>query len=176
MIWFDYLALGLLTYFVIRGFLSGFLKNLFSLIGMILAFLYSGWLSLKIKPWLSKFIYHPKGQLIIGFILAFLLIYLTFLLMGLVIVSFLKLLHLSLGDRILGAFFGFIKGALFISFFYFLIIIPFPSAKQSLEKALSYPIVSITTKILLPLMPESWIDFIKKTRKYYEIPKIFLGN
>ncbi|BAU23953.1 colicin V production protein [Caldimicrobium thiodismutans] len=175
MIWFDFLALGFIAYFVIRGLLSGFIKNFFSLVGMLVAFLYSGWLSLKLKPYIAHFINHPKGQLLISFLLAFLLIYITFLLLGFVIVLALKTMHISLGDRILGALFGFIKGALFTTFLYFLIVIPFPPARESLDRALTYPVVNTTTKVLVRFIPQSWIEFIKRSRKYYEIPKMFLN-
>lgn len=83
-------------------------------------------------------------------------------------------MHLTFGDRLLGALLGLIKGALFTTFLYFLIVIPFPPAKQSLDKALIYPIVFHTTELLKKFIPQSWKDFIVKSRKYYEIPKMFL--
>ncbi|MFN3407266.1 MAG: CvpA family protein [Caldimicrobium sp.] len=174
MIWFDYLSFGFIFYFVIRGFLSGFFKSFFSLLGMFFAFLYSGWLSLKLKPILAFFIHHPKALLFISFFMAFLLIYLTFIVLGYLLYLFLKIMHLTFGDRLLGALLGLIKGALFTTFLYFLIVIPFPPAKQSLDKALIYPIVFHTTELLKKFIPQSWKDFIVKSRKYYEIPKMFL--
>jgi membrane protein required for colicin V production len=174
MIWFDYLALGFIAYFVIKGLLSGFIRNLFSLVGMLVAFLYSGWLALKIKPYLAHFIHHPKGQILLSFLLAFGLIYVTFVLLGFMVVLLMKTLHISLGDRILGALFGLIKGALFTTFLYFLIIIPFPPARESLDRSLTYPVVSTTTKVLGRFIPQSWLEFIKRSRKYYEIPKMLL--
>jgi membrane protein required for colicin V production len=62
MIWFDYLALGFTAYFVIRGFWVGLLRNLFSLAGMVVAFLYSGWLALKLNPYVGHIISHPKAS------------------------------------------------------------------------------------------------------------------
>ncbi|MFN3504802.1 MAG: CvpA family protein [Caldimicrobium sp.] len=174
MIWFDYLCLGFIFYFVIRGFLTGFFKSFFSLLGMLFAFLYSGWLSLKLKPIIATFIHHPKALLLISFFLAFLLIYLTFVLFGFLLMLFLKMMHLTFGDRLLGAILGLIKGVLFTTFLYFLIVIPFPPAKQSLDKSLTYPVAFHTTQVLKRFIPQSWKDFIVKSRKYYEIPKMFL--
>lgn len=174
MIWFDYLSLGFIIYFALRGFLSGFVRTFFSFLGMFLAFLYSGWFSLKIKPLVAFFLHHPKGQILISFLLAFLLIYLTFLLMGYLCVLFLKIMHLTLGDRLIGALLGLTKGALFTTLLYFLIIIPYPPAKSSLDSALTYPIVFHTTNILKRFIPDSWKEYVVKSRKYYEIPKMFL--
>mgnify|MGYP001772653950 CR=1 FL=1 len=175
MIWFDYLALGFTAYFVIRGFLTGLLRNLFSLAGMLAGFIYSGWLSLKLKPLVDKFITHPKVAFFMSYLLAFLLIYLTFVLAGFLLYTLIKAISMGLGDRILGALFGLIKGALFTTFLFYLIVIPFPTEKPILEKSKSFFIVSTTTKLLLPLIPESWLEFIKKSRKFYEIPKTILN-
>lgn len=175
MIWFDYLAFGFIAYFVIRGIFSGFLRTFFSLVGMLLAFLYSGWFSLKLKPYVAHFINHPKGQILISFLLAFILIYVTFVLMGYLVLLFMKKMHLTFADRVLGGLFGLVKGALFTTFFYFLIVVPFPPARESLDKALVYPVVDTTTKVLQRFIPKSWIEFIQKTRKYYEVPKMFLN-
>ncbi|MEZ0343402.1 MAG: CvpA family protein [Caldimicrobium sp.] len=174
MIWFDYLALGFTAYFVIRGFLTGIIKNVFSLVGMIVAFLYSGWLALRLKPFVGHIISHPKVAFFMSYLLGFVLIYLTFVLAGFLFYLLIKSMDMSIGDRILGGLFGFLKGALFTTFLFYLIVIPFPTEKPTLEKAKSYPIVSTTTKILIRLIPQSWLEFIKKSRKYYEIPRTIL--
>jgi len=175
MIWFDFLALGFIVYYLVRGFLSGFIKNLFSFVGMIVAFLYSGWLSLKLKPYVAYLLSHPTAQILISFLAAFLILYFTFVLFGFLVHFMIKTLDLSLGDRILGALLGFLKGALFATFLYYLIVIPFPASTSQLEKAMTYPIVSTTSHILGRFIPQSWVDFIKKTRKYYELPKTLLN-
>lgn len=174
MTWFDYIVGIFFAYFVVRGFLSGFLRGFFSLIGMLVAFLYSGWFSLKIKPYIAYFIQHPKGQIFISFLLAFLIIYLTFVAFGYLVLLLLKSMNLSLGDRILGMIFGLMKGALFATFLYFLIVVPYPPAKKTLDQSLCYPVVEHTTKLLLRFIPQSWIEFIQKTRRYYEIPRMLL--
>ncbi len=175
MIWFDYVALGFTAYFVIRGFLIGLLRNLFSLVGMVVAFLYSGWLALKLNPYVGHIISHPKASFFVSYLLAFLLIYLTFVMFGLLFYWFIKTIDMGIGDRILGGLFGFFKGALFTTFLFYLIVIPFPTTKVQLERAKSYPIVAKTTQIFLGLIPQSWLEFIKKTRKYYEIPRSILN-
>lgn len=174
MTWFDYVVGIFFVYFVVRGLFSGFIRSFFSLLGMVVAFLYSGWFSLKIKPFVAMFIQHPKGQIFVSFLLAFLLIYLTFVALGYVFLLILKSMHLSIGDRILGMIFGFMKGALFATFLYFLIIVPYPPAKKNLEKSFCYPVVEYTTKLFLRFIPQSWIEFIEKTRKYHEIPRVLL--
>ncbi|HEA83852.1 MAG: CvpA family protein [Thermodesulfobacterium sp.] len=163
MIWFDYLALGFLAYFVIRGFLSGFVRVVFSFAGMIVAFLYSGWLSLKISPYIENFITnHPKILPVLSYIIAFLLIYLSFVIAGFIILSILGKLNLTVADYILGAFLGFIKGVLFITIFYIALVLPYPASQKILNKAMVYPLVKYSLKFSSQFLPESWKVFLKK--------------
>lgn len=169
MIWFDYFALGFLAYFVIRGFLSGFVKVIFSFIGMIVAFLYSGWLSLKIAPFVGNLITnHPKILPVLSFIIAFLLIYLTFVIIGLIVLSILGKLKLTLADYILGALLGFIKGSLFITIFYMILVLPHPSSQNTLNKAFIYPLIQYNLKLSCKFLPESWKNFLKERNIIFE--------
>ncbi len=163
MIWFDYIALGVLAYFIIRGFLSGFIKTFFSFIGMIVAFLYSGWLSIKISPFIGKLIINnPKVLPILSLIIAFIIIYLFFILLGILIRAFLGTLNLTVVDYVLGGIFGVIKGVLFITLFYIILVLPYPQAQKYLSKALTYPIVKYTWKTSSQFLPKNWINFLKK--------------
>uniref|UniRef100_A0A7C4P0G0 CvpA family protein n=1 Tax=Thermodesulfobacterium geofontis TaxID=1295609 RepID=A0A7C4P0G0_9BACT len=163
MIWFDYFALGFLAYFVIRGFLSGFVRVIFSFIGMIVAFLYSGWLSLKIGPYVGALTTsHPKVLPVLSFIVAFLLIYFSFVILGFIILSILGKLNLTAADYILGAILGFIKGMLFITIFYMILVIPSPSTQKVLNKALVYPLIKYNLKFSSKFLPESWKVFLKE--------------
>ncbi|MDK2861946.1 MAG: rane protein required for colicin production [Thermodesulfobacterium sp.] len=165
MIWFDYVALAILSYFTIRGFLSGFVKTIASLLGMVVAFLYSGWLSIKIAPFVGSITTsNPKVLPVLSFILSFTMIYLSFVLAGFLLTIFLGKLHLTLADRILGSLLGLIKASLFITFIYLLLVIPYPASKNILKTALTYPIVEKTLKISSPFIPESWKTFLKKRK------------
>lgn len=162
MIWFDYVALGVLAYFVIRGFLSGFAKTIASFVGMIVAFLYAGWLSIKIAPFIGNLTTHnPKVLPLLSYIISFVLIYLSFVLAGFLIVALLGRLNLSLADRILGSLLGFIKACFFITFFFLVLVIPYPPSQDHLKKAVTYPIVEKTLTYTLPLLPSSWKNFLK---------------
>lgn len=163
MIWFDYFALGFLAYFIIRGFLSGFVKVIFSFIGMIVAFLYTGWLSIKISPFLGTITTtHPKVLLILSYISAFILIYLSFVITGFIIVNLLGKFNLTAADYILGGVLGFIKGILFITIFYLALVIPYPPSQKVLNKALTYPLIKYSLKFSYKFSPKSWKDFLNE--------------
>ncbi len=173
MTWFDFVSLFFLLYFIIRGFFRGFLRALFPLIGMIVAFLYSGLFALKLQGLVSKFVYHSKGQFFLSFILAFFIIYFTFVLAGFLLFTMLKSLNLSLADRILGSALGFVKGTLFITFLYLIFLLVMPQEKSTLERSLTYPLVSKTLNTVKGLLPKDFVEFLQKTRKLYELPREF---
>jgi len=164
MTWFDVFALGILVYFIIRGFLSGFTKTLFSLIGMIVAYFYSGTISLKITPVIYELLHlkNPKTLSIIGFIVAFVLIYITFVVIGFFISALSKSICLGSIDRLAGALFGFIKGTIFITFVYLVVILAAPSQKNTLTRSLCYPLVKQSLKLSAGMLSNKWKDFIKK--------------
>ncbi len=163
MTWFDYIALGFLAYFVIRGFLSGFVRVVFSFAGMIAGFLYSGWLSIKLSPFIESLTTsHPKILPVLSYIIAFLLIYLSFVIIGFIILKILGKLNLTIADYILGALLGFIKGSLFITILYIAFVLPYPPAQKVLNKSFVYPLIKYNLKLSYKLFPKSWKNFLKQ--------------
>ncbi len=176
MTWFDFVSFFVLFYFVIRGFFRGLLRALFPLVGMVVAFLYSGWFALKLQGLVAKFVSHPKAQIFLSLLLAFFLIYFTFVLTGFLLFAMLKSLNLSLADRVLGSLLGFVKGTLLITFLYLLFLLTMPQQKATFERSLTYPLVSKTLNLTKGLLPKDFMDFIQKTRKLYELPREFQPN
>ncbi len=160
--WFDYLSFGVFFYFIIRGICSGFIKTLASLIGIIVAFLYSGTLSIKLAPLLRPVTSHPALLTVLSYLLSFFLIYCTLVAIGWLIICLLKNLNLTLADRILGGFLGLFKACIFVSFLYLLFVIPYPSSKEALKKSFSYPIIHRTLTFSWQFIPQSWKDFLNQ--------------
>ncbi len=153
MTWFDYIAIPVLVYFIIRGLFSGFVKTVFSLVGVIAAFLLAGRISQKILPFLGKIIHHPKALPILSLVFAFAGVYLAFVFAGWIVAKLLKILKLSFADRLLGGLLGAIKGIIFITFFYLLITLPYPLAKIKLRQSFTYPLIQWTLKIGSKIIP-----------------------
>jgi membrane protein required for colicin V production len=78
------------------------------------------------------------------------------------VLSFLGKLSLTAADYILGATLGFIKGMLFITIFYMILVIPSPSTQKVLNKALVYPLIKYNLKFSSQFLPQSWKVFLKE--------------
>jgi membrane protein required for colicin V production len=166
MTWFDYIAIPVLVYFTIRGILSGFVRTVFSLIGIIAAFLLAGRLSSEILPFLAKVIHHARVVPVLSLVLAFAGIYLVFVFAGWLVAKLLKILKLSFADRLLGALLGTIKGVLFITFLYLLITLPYPLAKLKLRQSFTYPLIEWTLKIGSKIIPFE-LELKRPFSRYY---------
>ncbi len=166
MTWFDYIAIPILVYFIIRGLLSGFVRTVFSLAGVVAAFLLAGRISQKILPFLAKVIHHPKVLPVASLVFAFAGVYIAFVFVGWVVAKLLKILKLSFADRFLGGLLGIIKGIIFITFLYLLITLPYPLAKFKLRQSITYPLVEWTLKIGSKIIPFE-LELKRPFSRYY---------
>ena len=151
MMWIDYLIIAIIVYFAIMGILAGFIKYFFSLAGLIVGLLFANKLISVIHPWvvpfLQKFIDHPKIIFIICWIIAFLLIYISFILIGNLINRLISLSGFKFLDRLLGGVFGFIKAWILIVAVYYLATLFIPSIKHQIKHSYSYPYIEKSVQI-----------------------------
>jgi membrane protein required for colicin V production len=111
----DILIWAVLLYFVVKGFLKGFVKEACSLLGLLAggwaAFKYDHYLAEAIRP----FIHLPNSiALVLSFIFIFLFMGLLFYLLGYLLTVVCKIMLLGGINRIGGVLFGFLEGALLL--------------------------------------------------------------
>ena len=111
----DILIWAVLLLFVIKGFLKGFVKEVCSLLGLLLggwaAFKYDHFLAETIRP----LIHLPHGiAVFLSFTLIFLLLGLLFYLLGYLLTVVCKIALMGWLNRIGGVLFGLLEGALLL--------------------------------------------------------------
>ena len=154
MMWFDYLAIIVFGYFIIRGLMTGFIRGVFSLAGAIFGFLFAGQVGSRLMPIVKSWnLFPPQFIPWISIGLAFLLVYFGFVLVGFLLRSVAGALHLGFFDRLLGGFLGFLKGVVILTLIYILIGIASPSAVKNLKKSKTYPIIKYTIYIGSKIFP-----------------------
>ncbi len=152
--WLD-LFLGI-TFLVIiaRGFLTGFSRTASSLIGVLVGF----WAAVNhyefVARQLSVFISSDVGRKLLAFFLLFLVIYLCFVIAGILIHGFFKALHLSWFDKILGGVFGFLKAALITGVVTFILTLTLPENSSIIKHSYLYPRVSSLARIMTSMVPD----------------------
>jgi membrane protein required for colicin V production len=126
----DIIIWSVLLLFVIKGFLKGLVKEVCSLLGLLLggwaAFKYDHIVAEAIKP----LIHLPHGiAVFLSFVLIFLLVGLLFYLLGYLLTVVFKIMLLGWLNRIGGVIFGLLEGALLLC-----IVLYFGASRPAPEK------------------------------------------
>jgi len=110
--WLDAVLLFILALSVIHGFRKGLSRQVIGLVSVVLAIVIGLWTYGIAGHWLEPLIKSHRGANFAGFALVFLGIIVAGALVGYVVHKFLKFTGLSFFDRVLGAGFGVVRGAL----------------------------------------------------------------
>jgi membrane protein required for colicin V production len=109
--WLDYVLIAILAFSAIQSFRRGFSREIISLgaaiAGLVLGMWFYGTAGLLVSQWITS----ERVQHWVGFLLVFLAVMLVGALIGLIVRKFLSAVGLSFFDRLLGAAFGLLRGA-----------------------------------------------------------------
>ncbi len=166
--WLDLLALGVITWFVIRTAWVGFLRGLSSLLGLILGFAFAGRVEPFVRsilaPWFETYPWFSAACWIIAFGLVFLSVFV----LAEILTRLVEAVHLTFFDRLLGGLLGFVKACLFLSVIFFFLVTFYPGARDMIAQSRVTPLVFKTTRILIELVPPEWKHkFNYHWRKYF---------
>ncbi|HFB83229.1 CvpA family protein [Thermosulfuriphilus ammonigenes] len=151
---FDYLLLAIFAFFFIKSLVYGFSRELASLVGLILGLFLAGrfyYLVAKIlSPWLSN-------QLLItglSFITVFLIVYLSFFILGVLLRRTLALIRLAWLDRLLGGALGLLKATVAAAILVILLVSFIPRGERLLNTSRLYPYLQRITEVMVLLLPK----------------------
>jgi membrane protein required for colicin V production len=109
--WLDYVLIAILAFSAIQSFLRGFSREIISLAaavaGLVLGMWFYGTAGLLVSRWITD----ERIAHWVGFLLVFLAVVLAGALVGAIVRKFLSAVGLSFFDRLLGAAFGLLRGA-----------------------------------------------------------------
>lgn len=110
--WLDYVLIAILGFSALRSFMRGFTREIIglcaSVAALILGMLFYGRAGSLLKPWITS----ERGANFAGFLLVFFGVLLAGAIVGSIVRRFVKAIGLSFFDRLLGAGFGLVRGAL----------------------------------------------------------------
>ena len=169
--WLDVLLFGMLVVFVCRSLWTGFSRSLASLFGVIFGF----WvaihrfpsISLRLSPWIQD----EMWRSLVSFLLIFLLVYLIFLVAGIIVQRMFKALRLGWIDRLLGAAVGLAKGLILAGAIVFILTIFLPSNSPLLRESYLYPAMSQVARQMGSMVPGHLKGrFMLKWRQFHSGP------
>ncbi|MGQ9615079.1 MAG: CvpA family protein [Spirochaetota bacterium] len=159
----DLIILIVVVIFCIKGYLNGFIHQLFSLLIIILGFLGSFLMYRPVAIRLGEFITNGNLAMIISFFLIFITITIVLVIFRNLLIQFVFRLHLTDVDCVLGIVIGMIKGLLLCSLvLFFLFNHPFLKLNEAIGKSLIFPFLEKMVEYLLSLLPGVAGTFIKR--------------
>ena len=109
--WLDYVLIAILAFSAIQSFRRGFSREIISLgaaiAGLVLGMWFYGTAGLLVSRWITS----VRVANWVGFLLVFLAVMLVGAMIGAIVRKFLSVVGLSFFDRLLGAAFGLLRGA-----------------------------------------------------------------
>ncbi len=116
------LILGLfLLYFAYKGYSSGFIISVTTLLGLIFGFYAASYFSEYTSNWLTTDMgFKSQNLKLISYILTFVIVVVLIFLLGKFLTSVVKTVGLGIVNRLAGALLGVLKGALIASFVFML--------------------------------------------------------
>ncbi|NLY34904.1 MAG: CvpA family protein [Alcaligenaceae bacterium] len=152
---FDYVALGIVAVSGLLGLLRGFLKEFFSLIAYVVAFIGAAWWGPHVYPWFQAFIDNSLLSMGIGYGLTFIGVLLVVGLLNLTLGTLIEKTGLGPADQGLGIIFGLARGILIVLV---LVVIagytPFPQEQWWVHARFSGAAVNLIKQIT-QLLPEN---------------------
>ncbi len=106
----DYVVLGIIFVSILVSIMRGFVREILSLAGWVIAFMAAGSFTGQFEPMLPSSITGESLRILIAFVVVFISVLLVMMLVTMLLSSAIKSIGLGFIDRLLGAFFGFLRG------------------------------------------------------------------
>ncbi|MFQ5486409.1 MAG: CvpA family protein [Desulfobacterales bacterium] len=160
---FDIAIIIIIGFCLIRGFFRGFIKELFSVIGLFVGFYAAYTYYLQIAKLFSRWITDTSYLHILSFMVIFCSIFFIVSIVGVIIKYILNISFLKWADWIFGAGFGAVKGILFVSILLVMLITFLPKGTPIIKKSrLSPHFLSVSAKMASVIPDEMKRNFTEK--------------
>ena len=114
----DLILLAIIIFFAVRGFFSGFIRELFGLFGFVMGFAFASRYAYEVGQWIKGRVFDFGSEslsTLLGFILVFLIIWLLFLLLSELVFRLTKTAFPKYLNGLLGVLFGALKAFLMLA-------------------------------------------------------------
>ena len=162
----DYIILGLITFFVIKGIFKGFFREISSLAGIVFGILIGNHYYPQMVSLLKPYIPLEKSLPLISFFILFIAVVILFNLSGILLHHLFKKLLIAWLDRSLGLFLALIKGIIISYLLILVLAIYVPSTSRLLTESKAAPLVKLGFESMRSLIsPDIYKDWKKRIFK-----------
>jgi membrane protein required for colicin V production len=136
---FDVIVCLVFLLFLVRGTWIGFMRQLAAFLALVGSYVIAGKYVGQIIPYVDDYITNPKLVFFISFFLLFITGALFFILLGKLMQKLMELTLLGWFDRLLGLLLGGVKGAIFSSLIFMVLVSSLSASNDLVKKSLTSP-------------------------------------
>lgn len=133
--WVDYTLIAIVVLSAVISFFRGFIREAISLVVWVLGVLLALKFSASFQVYLPSFISDPLLRYGVAFVILFILIFIVGIVVNVVAQAFVHKVGLSLADRLLGLFFGVVRGMLVSAVFIMFLNVGFEKESVTLARS-----------------------------------------
>ncbi len=166
MSWLDILVLLIVAYSIFTGFTSGFARVGVGFAATVLGIVFGFWFYGIAAAHIADYVSSPGVANLLGFLLVFALFAVAGAIVGRILASLFKWVGLSWFDRLLGAAFGFLRGAV-MSVALVTVILAFAPTPPpaSIVRSKTLPYIIDTSGVLAAITPHEIKDAFRETKE-----------
>ncbi|HIC90986.1 MAG TPA: CvpA family protein [Syntrophaceae bacterium] len=179
----DIIIILILTLCIIRSLFRGFIKEIFSILGIIIGVLIASRYYYLLFPCLSRYVSNQDYINLFSFTLVFLSVFLIVMLLGILLKALLKVMFIGWVDHTLGGVFGLLKGVIYVALLVWVLTTFLPKGSGLMEKSRLSPYITHISKTFVVMVPpklecifnekqqvlkELWYGKAQKTRRKNE--------
>ncbi len=151
--WLDVTILVICVAGIIQGIVKGFVRQAFSLVGLILAIILAFRYHAVLGQYLGKWIHQPTALTIISFAIVLAVVLIFFKLIGLAVKAAISAIHMGWFDRLVGAVFGFAKTVLLVAVLFALFIVCTDKPTRPVAQSTLAPTVIAVSGVIAHFFP-----------------------
>lgn len=106
----DYVVLGIIFVSILVSVMRGFVREILSLAGWVIAFMVASSFAGQFEPMLPSSVTGESVRILLAFVVVFIVVLFVMMLFAMLLSAAIKSVGLGFVDRFLGAFFGFLRG------------------------------------------------------------------
>ncbi|MCX5801474.1 MAG: CvpA family protein [Candidatus Eisenbacteria bacterium] len=151
--WLDITILVILIAGMIQGLVKGFVRQAFSLMGLVLAIIIAFRYHELLARYLSKWIQHPVALTVISFVVILAIVILLFKLIGLASRAAISAIHVGWFDRLVGGVFGLARFVLLIAVLFALFIVCTDKPTEPMIASKLTPRIMNVSRVIARFLP-----------------------
>lgn len=161
----DILLIMIVAFCIIRSWSKGFIREIFSILGIIVGVLVASRYYQLLFPYVGRYISDEAFISLLSFTLVFLGTFIIVAVLGMLVKTLVRIMFVGWVDHTMGGIFGFVKGLLFVSLLIWILTTFLPKGSSLLQGSRFSPYIAHASRIFVVMIPPDLKDVSNKKQR-----------